>query len=64
MHLFSIMQAMGLGLLWGIKSSPAAIAFPFFVVGMVPYRWTLKFIFTQRELNEVSQGFPPESLLK
>merc|ERR1712110_775996 len=46
-----VLQALGLGLLWYIKSSPAALAFPIFVVMMLPYRWSMKFIFTETELD-------------
>jgi len=51
MILFTVLQAVGLALLWAVKSSPAALAFPFFVVAMIPYRWCMKFIFTQVELD-------------
>jgi len=51
MVLFTFLQALGLGLLWYIKSSPAALAFPIFVVMMIPYRWSMKFIFTENELD-------------
>ena len=54
MILFTVLQALGLGLLWAVKSTPAALAFPFFVVAMIPYRWALKFIFTKVELDAVS----------
>jgi hypothetical protein len=39
--------------LWAVKSSPAALAFPFFVLAMIPYRLLLKFIFTKTELDAV-----------
>merc|ERR1719480_535646 len=51
MVLFTFLQALGLGLLWYIKSSPASLAFPIFVVMMIPYRWSMKFIFTENELD-------------
>merc|ERR1719471_2756295 len=51
MVLFTFLQALGLALLWVIKSTPAALAFPIFVVMMIPYRWSMKFIFTERELD-------------
>jgi len=53
MHLFTIIQFSGLGLLWGVKESPAALAFPFFVVSMIALRWSLKFIFTEKELDHL-----------
>jgi len=58
MFLYTFIQVIGLAILWAVKSSPAAIAFPFFVVGMVPLRKSLKFLFTSREL-EMLDG--PES---
>ena len=44
---------MGLAILWAVKSSPAALAFPFFVLAMIPVRLLLKFIFTKTELDAV-----------
>jgi hypothetical protein len=54
MHLFTFLEFMGLVLLWVVKSTPASLAFPFFVVAMVPYRMCLKFIFNEEELSAVS----------
>ena len=54
MHLFTGLQFMGLVVLWVVKSSSMALAFPFFVVGMVPYRLTFKLFFNRRELEAVS----------
>jgi len=51
MVLFTFLQALGLALLWVVKSTPAALAFPIFVVMMIPYRWSMKFIFTEAELD-------------
>jgi solute carrier family 4 anion exchanger 2 len=51
MNLFTFCQLLGLVVLWIVKSSAAALAFPFFVVAMVPYRMCLKWIFNQRELK-------------
>jgi hypothetical protein len=50
----------GLGILWAVKSSAIALAFPFFVVAMVPLRLSLEYLpkplkFTPQELEEVSQ---------
>ena len=50
----------GLGILWAVKSSAIALAFPFFVVAMVPLRLLLGYLpeplkFTPQELEEVSQ---------
>ena len=54
MNLYTFLQALGLAILWVVKSTPAALAFPFFVVAMIPYRMILKFVFNERELNAVS----------
>ena len=54
MVMFTMFQGLGLVILWVVKSSPAALAFPFFVVAMIPYRMFLKFIFTDCELDAVS----------
>ena len=54
LHLFTVLQGLGLVILWIVKSTSAALAFPFFVVAMIPYRLLLKFIFTERELDAVS----------
>jgi hypothetical protein len=54
MHLYTVCQAAGLAILWIVKSTPAALVFPFFVVFMIPLRLALKFIFTPRELEAVS----------
>jgi hypothetical protein len=54
MHLFTASQALGLSILWIVKSTSAALAFPFFVVGMVPLRLVLRFFFTPKELDAVS----------
>jgi solute carrier family 4 (anion exchanger) protein 1 len=54
MHLFTGVQCIGLAVLWIVKSSVVALAFPFFVVGMVPLRIGLKYIFSPRELEAVN----------
>ena len=57
MHLFTAIQFGGLGILWGVKESPAALSFPFFVISMLGLRWSLKFIFTEKELEHVRAWF-------
>ena len=54
MHLFTGLQLICLAVLWIVKSSTLALAFPFFVVGLVPFRMTLKYLFNPRELDAVS----------
>jgi hypothetical protein len=44
---------LGLAILWAVKSSPVALAFPFFVLAMIPFRLLLGFIFTKVELDAV-----------
>jgi len=52
MVLFTVLQAVGLAILWTVKSVKAiALAFPFFVVLMIPYRLLLKYIFSKEELE-------------
>merc|ERR1712106_130773 len=52
MVLFTVLQAVGLAVLWTVKSIKSiALAFPFFVVLMIPYRFLLKYIFTKEELE-------------
>jgi ABC-type amino acid transport system permease subunit len=57
MHLYTLCQGIGLAILWIVKSTPAALVFPFFVVFMIPLRLALKFLFTPRELDAVSCFF-------
>ena len=54
MHVYTVVQVLGLGTLWAVKSSPIALFFPFFVVAMVPLRMALKFFYTEHELEAVS----------
>lgn len=53
-HLFTVIQILCVGVLWAVKSSPAALAFPFVLLLLVPFRkFILKFIFSEEELQEV-----------
>lgn len=54
MHLFTFAQVMALALLWAVKSSKFSLAFPFFLIMMVPLRQKLATLFTASELNAVS----------
>ena len=59
MHLFTVIQLVCLGFLLGIKFTPAAIGFPFFLAMLIPLRLLgLPKIFTDAEINAVSY---PES---
>ncbi|XP_007425400.1 band 3 anion transport protein [Python bivittatus] len=52
MHIFTLTQMLCLGLLWGVKSSPASLALPFILILTVPLRrFLLPVIFTNRELQ-------------
>ncbi|XP_064340428.1 anion exchange protein 4 isoform X3 [Camelus dromedarius] len=49
-HLFTAIQLACLGLLWIIKSTPAAIIFPLMLLGLVGIRKALEWVFSPREL--------------
>ncbi|KAK7789062.1 hypothetical protein R5R35_002562 [Gryllus longicercus] len=51
MHLFTFIQLFCLAVLWVVKSTEAALAFPFFLILMVPLRAQLRFLFTPSELR-------------
>ncbi|XP_059055151.1 anion exchange protein 3 [Achroia grisella] len=51
MHLFTIIQAAGLCVLYAVKSSRLSLALPFFLVMMVPLRLSLAYIFTPLQLR-------------
>ncbi|XP_043222291.1 band 3 anion transport protein-like isoform X1 [Amphibalanus amphitrite] len=52
MHLFTVIQLICLGFLLGIKFTPAAIGFPFFLAMLIPLRLlVLPKIFTEAEIN-------------
>nr|XP_023013416.1 band 3 anion transport protein-like isoform X1 [Leptinotarsa decemlineata] len=51
MHMFTFIQLICLIFLWIIKSTKASLAFPFFLILLVPLRSQLKYLFSQRELR-------------
>ncbi|XP_066995941.2 band 3 anion transport protein [Anabrus simplex] len=51
MHMFTVIQLLCLIVLWIVKSTDAALAFPFFLILMVPLRAQLRFLFTPAELR-------------
>jgi len=55
MHLFTLIQLLCLAVLWIVKSTQASLAFPFFLILMVPLRAQLRFLFTPEELRAVSK---------
>nr|CAD7259334.1 unnamed protein product [Timema shepardi] len=53
MHLFTFVQIMCLAILWVVKSTRISLAFPFFLVLMIPLRAQLKHVFTPQELRVI-----------
>lgn len=53
MHLFTMIQVLALAVLWIVKSSRFSLAFPFFLIMMVPLRKQLERIFTVTEIRAV-----------
>ncbi|XP_045584417.1 LOW QUALITY PROTEIN: anion exchange protein 2 [Procambarus clarkii] len=52
MHIFTVIQLTALGVCWGVKESPAALALPFVLILLIPIRlYLLPFIFTKPELS-------------
>ncbi|XP_022695652.1 anion exchange protein 2-like isoform X1 [Varroa jacobsoni] len=51
MHGFTLLQILCLTLLWFVKQSSFALAFPFVLLCMIPIRLSLKWLFTERELQ-------------
>nr|XP_058135791.1 anion exchange protein 4 isoform X2 [Dasypus novemcinctus] len=59
-HLFTAIQLACLGLLWTIKSTPAAIIFPIMLLGLVGVRKALEWIFSPQELLWLDELMPEE----
>ncbi|KAM4875042.1 anion exchange protein 4 isoform 1-T1 [Thomomys bottae] len=59
-HLFTAIQLACLGLLWIIKSTPAAIIFPIMLLGLVGVRKALEWIFSPQELLWLDELMPDE----
>lgn len=53
MHIYTLVQVFALAVLWTVKSSEFSLAFPFFLIMMVPLRQRLSMFFTPREINAV-----------
>lgn len=53
MHLYTMVQVGALVVLWVVKSSEFSLAFPFFLIMMVPLRQLLSMFFNPREINAV-----------
>ncbi|KAM6148339.1 anion exchange protein 4 [Erethizon dorsatum] len=57
-HLFTAIQLVCLGLLWIIKSTPAAIIFPLMLLGLVGVRKALEWVFSPQELLWLDELMP------
>ncbi|XP_066945584.1 anion exchange protein 3-like [Macrobrachium rosenbergii] len=52
MHAFTGSQLLFLGVLWGVKESPASLCFPFLLLLLIPMRlYLFPYVFTATELN-------------
>ena len=55
MHIYTLIQVVCIGLLYGLKLSPAAMAYPLVIVLLIPLRWLLgKTLYTKEEIDAVS----------
>lgn len=54
MHIFTAVQVLALIMLWTVKSSQFSLAFPFFLILMVPIRQKMERLFTPLEMRAVS----------
>lgn len=53
-HLFTTVQVLCLSTLWAVKSSKISLAFPFFLILMVPIRIKLAALYKPEEMKAVS----------
>lgn len=51
MHMFTTIQLLCLTILWAVKSSKISLAFPFFLILMVPIRQRLVMLYTPEQLQ-------------
>ncbi|XP_074115676.1 anion exchange protein Ae2 isoform X1 [Cotesia typhae] len=58
MHLFTLVQILCLAVLWIVKSTPAALALPFFLILMIPLRSQMTRFFTAAELRALDSKGP------
>ncbi|XP_057326306.1 band 3 anion transport protein isoform X2 [Microplitis mediator] len=58
MHLFTLVQILCLTVLWIVKSTPAALALPFFLILMIPLRSQMTRFFTAAELRALDSKGP------
>lgn len=56
MHSFTLIQCFAVAALWGVKLSPASIAYPVAIVLLIPAKNLLStYLFTNKEMEAVSQ---------
>nr|XP_029722110.1 anion exchange protein 3 isoform X2 [Aedes albopictus] len=60
MHIFTAVQIMALAMLWAVKSSAFSLAFPFFLIMMVPIRKQMERMFSPLELRALDGSQPNE----
>lgn len=60
MHLYTLIQLLCLVALWVVKSTQLSLAFPFFLLLMVPLRAQLSRVFTPIELRALDSNKPEE----
>ncbi|XP_037904873.1 anion exchange protein 3 isoform X3 [Hermetia illucens] len=58
MHLFTAVQVCMLAILWTVKSTKISLAFPFFLIMMVPVRIKLANFFTANEVDALDGNQP------
>lgn len=54
MHIFTAIQVVALAVLWIVNESPISLAFPFFLIMMVPLRKVFGRFYSPSELDAVS----------
>ena len=55
--MYTIIQTLAWAFLFGIKLSPLAPSFPFFIICLIPLRKLLGKFYEEHELEEVSLGY-------
>uniref|UniRef100_A0A1A9WG61 Anion exchange protein n=1 Tax=Glossina brevipalpis TaxID=37001 RepID=A0A1A9WG61_9MUSC len=54
MHMYTVVQVVCLAILWAVKSSKISLAFPFFLIMMVPIRQKLAALYKPQEMQAVA----------
>ncbi|XP_065074363.1 band 3 anion transport protein isoform X5 [Ochlerotatus camptorhynchus] len=60
MHIFTVVQVLALAMLWAVKSSSISLAFPFFLIMMVPIRKQMERLYSPLELRALDGSQPNE----